>query len=127
MNAQKRLEILLETHKREIELIDTKGREYTFGAEVGNDLDTLANFKNVGARLGLDAMEVWGVYFLKHADAIFTYLKHPDRDLSEPIFGRIDDARTYLGLLECLIREKQSMLEVEKPKGNKDGNNDNKW
>ena len=103
MNADTRRQIIERAHERELALIDTKGREYTGGAEQGNDLDTLANFKRVAERIGLSALHVWGVYFLKHVDAIGTYLQDPTRETSEPITGRIDDARTYLGLLECLL------------------------
>lgn len=103
MNADTRRQIIERAHERELALIDTKGREYTGGAEQGNDLDTLANFKRVAERTGLNALQVWGVYFLKHVDAIGTYLQDPTRETSEPITGRIDDARTYLGLLECLL------------------------
>lgn len=116
MNADTRREIIEAAHAREVELIDTKGREYTGGAEQGNDLDTLANFKRVAERTGLNALQVWGVYFLKHVDAISTYLQDPTRAMSEPITGRIDDARTYLGLLECLLVDLDPVQERnEKP------------
>lgn len=105
MNANERRTIIEAAHQRELDLIDTKGREYTGGAETGNDLDTLANFKRVAERTGLTPLQVWSVYFLKHVDAICTHIGDPTRQVSEPISGRIDDARTYLGLLECLITE----------------------
>lgn len=105
MNSATRLAIIADMHQRELDIIRTKGREYTLGAEEGNDGDTLANLKNVAARTGTTPMQVWAVYFLKHIDAISSYVMDPRRDLSEPISGRIDDARTYLGMLECLVRE----------------------
>lgn len=114
MNARTRESIICQMHERELALIDTKGREYTGGAERGNEIDTLANFKQVAARSGMHPLEVWHVYFLKHVDAISTYVvdavaadreAREQRETSEPIVGRIDDARTYLGLLACLLEE----------------------
>lgn len=105
MNSADRIKVIEAMHDREMEIIRTKGREYTIGAEEGNDLDTLANLKNVAARTGTTPFQVWATYFLKHADAITTYVMDPTRELSESIHGRIDDARTYLGMLECLVVE----------------------
>lgn len=105
MKSEERLKIIKRLHEDELAMIETKGREYTGGAEAGNDLDTLHNFKDVAEQTGMTALQCWGVYFLKHISAIMTYVKDPERDLSEPIDGRIMDARTYLGLLQCLIDE----------------------
>lgn len=107
MNAETRLEIIRQLQEAEIGMIDTKGREYTGGAEIGNERDTLANFKDVAKQTGMTPMQCWGVYFLKHISSITTFISSPEReaDMAEPIDGRIIDARTYLGLLMCLIEE----------------------
>lgn len=114
MNAEQRLEVVSRLQRAELGMIDTKGREYTGGAEVGNQLDTLRNFKSVGERIAVHPLQAWSVYFLKHMDSIMTYVQDVAavardggslRELSEPIEGRIVDARTYLGLLQCLIDE----------------------
>ena len=116
MNSKDRLAIVASLQQQEIEMIDTKGREYTGGAALGNENDTLSNFKLVGERTGLHPLQAWSVYFLKHIDSIMTYVRdvaeaerdgRAIRELSEPINGRIVDARTYLGLLQCLIDDPQ--------------------
>lgn len=109
MDAVTRKDIVVELQKAELDMIKTKGREYTGGAEIGNDQDTLANFKDVAKQTGMTPLQCWGVYFLKHISSIMTFISDPSRekDMAEPIDGRILDARTYLGLLLCLLEEER--------------------
>lgn len=79
-------------------LNDTKGREYA------NDADATANFKTRASQLGIDPLKVWGIFFGKHIDAIYAFIR-TSRVLSEPIEGRIDDAILYLILLKALVAE----------------------
>ena len=81
------------------ELNRTKGREYA------SDVDALANFKRRADELDLSPFQVWGIFFGKHSDAIYAYLR-AGKTLSEPIEGRIDDAILYLLLLKGLILER---------------------
>lgn len=81
-----------------LELNNTKGREYA------TEEDGLANFKNRAKQMGITPGQVWGIFYGKHSDAIFSYLKG-GKALSEPIQGRIDDAILYLILLKALITE----------------------
>lgn len=83
------------------DLTDTKGVEYAASA------DQLANFKRHGQRLGMTPEAVLLVYLAKHTDAIESYVRGLSEgdpvELSEPIFGRIDDAMLYLALLRALL------------------------
>lgn len=111
MNSATRRKIIEKLHAEELGMIKTKGREYTGGAEDGSEMDTLHNFKDVAAQVGNDPLQTWATYFLKHVSSIMTYVKDPSREaeMSEPIDGRITDARTYLGLLQCLIAERRAL------------------
>lgn len=64
---------------------------YTIGSE-----DVLKNFKRVGDRLGISSEVAWGVYFLKHVDAICSAMTRPDLPVSEELKGRFADAINYL-------------------------------
>lgn len=83
-----------------------KGVDYQTG-----DGDRLGNFKAVGLRLGLTPLEVWAVYFSKHLDAVFSYIRNGKVE-SEPITGRLDDCVNYLELLEGLIEDQKGGLNV---------------
>lgn len=80
-------------------LNETKGREYA------TETDALANFKNRAQQMGITPGQVWGIFYGKHADAVFSYIRRGGEVLSEPIEGRIDDAILYLVLLKALILE----------------------
>jgi len=82
-----------------------KGDEYTQG-------DRLDNFTRLAKELNLTAKQVLWVYLKKHLDSIASYIKDeaesrktgkPMKELSEPIEGRVKDARVYLSLLRALI------------------------
>jgi len=92
-------EIIGETFKAIHALNNTKGQEYA------GDADALANFRNRAEQLDLDPLKVWGIFFGKHADAIFAFIRR-GKVLSEPIEGRIDDAILYLILLRALVKER---------------------
>lgn len=79
-------------------LLATKGNDYTDGE------DRLSNFKNNASKLGLTTMQVWGVYFLKHIDAITKYCATNKLE-SEPIDSRFLDAINYLILGYALMKE----------------------
>jgi hypothetical protein len=86
-------------HRRDI--TDAKRPDYTIG-----NVDVLHNFKSVAERMGLNPLQVWGVYFLKHVDAICSFCKNPDKETSEPIGGRFADAANYLELGLGLIQDR---------------------
>lgn len=87
---------------------DAKGRSYA-----GTD-DVLGNFKRNAERLGMTPFQIWAVYFNKHIDSINNAIgANPSApiDYSEGLEGRILDARTYLGLLLCLLKERHARTE----------------
>jgi hypothetical protein len=90
--------IISATFEAIVELNDTKGREYA------SDCDATANFKARATEMGIDPLQVWGIFFGKHIDAIYAYIRN-GRTLSEPIESRIDDAILYLILLKALRSE----------------------
>ena len=86
------------------QIVQEKRPEYTEGKT-----DVLANFKQVAEELGLSPMEVWYVYFRKHISSIVSYVKNPNIQLSEPIFGRIKDVMNYMELLAALAKEQAEL------------------
>ena len=83
----------------------TKGKEYTQG-------DRLDNFKRLAIELNITPKQVLWVYLKKHLDSIANFIKTDAKSatmpvLSEPIEGRIKDARVYLSLLRGLIAEEK--------------------
>lgn len=72
-----------------------------------DNVDVLHNFKGVAERLGLTPLQVWGVYFLKHIDAITSYAKSDTIPQAEPLDGRFADAINYLKLGYALVKEDQ--------------------
>lgn len=91
--------MLNEVHDRLVALTKTKGDEYRAGDE-----DQLANFNRLAEQLGLRREQVWQVLFTKHLDAIRNYIR-TQKQGSEPIVGRIDDAILYLCLLRGMVTE----------------------
>lgn len=98
MKRSRLFDLINETHTQIFNLNDTKGREYA------GDEEALANFYNRAEQMGISPKQVWGIFFGKHIDAIFSYIKRGEV-LSEPIEGRIDDAILYLILLKGLIED----------------------
>ncbi len=96
----------------------TKGPDYAHHTEDG-EVDRLANFKGVEARLEgapVDLTTVCAVYFEKHIFAIERAVK--DRKLSsESLLSRFADARNYLDLLlACFTESNPEMVpEVTQP------------
>lgn len=101
MEAADFFRLIAQMQDEEMRILKTKGTEYTRA-----DDDQLANFKRIAESLGLDPLVVWSVYFHKHIDSIFHFVK-AGKVLSEDIKGRFQDARNYLALGYALIKEKQ--------------------
>lgn len=115
----------LSTKERILELADErrngisaqKGPEYAGSAAryADDDKDVLANFKRQGDRWGTSPLLPTGVYFGKHIDSIETFVREATREgltlaqqrelayKGEGILSRLDDARNYLDLMECLL------------------------
>jgi len=75
----------------------------------GKDQDKFANFNRLAAKLGLNRVKIWMVYFQKHMDAIESFLRGEYGD-PEPIEGRIKDAINYLLILYGMIQEDRPVL-----------------
>jgi hypothetical protein len=100
MNFEEFDKLYREMTAEEITIGKHKGVEYTDG------IDRLDNFKRLGRELGCSPKMILWVYLRKHIDSIATYIRAEGRGpLSEPIQGRIKDARIYLALLRGLIEE----------------------
>jgi hypothetical protein len=97
-------EILPECKK----IMDSKGLSYS-GLE-----DKLGNFKRCGTLAGIPTEKAWFTYFVKHFDALSSFIRGEYSDC-EPIKGRIIDLINYLFLL-CGILKEQGRLEETKPK-----------
>ena len=95
-------QLLKKMYEEENKIRDTKAIEYTQG-------DRLDNFKRIAVELGITPQQVLWVYLKKHMDSIASYIKTGEV-LSEPIEGRIMDARVYLSLLRGLIEEEKERL-----------------
>lgn len=98
MKRSRLLDLIDQTLMTIENLNNTKGREYA------DDSEALGNFYNRAEQMGVDPKVVWGIFFGKHIDSIYSYIKRGEV-LSEPIEGRIDDAILYLILLKGLIED----------------------
>lgn len=86
--------------EEENKLMLDKGKEYTV-----SDEDKFKNFKSIADRMKCSSEEVALIYLLKHMDSIRNYVLYGTESSSEPIIGRIQDARNYLLLLGGIIYE----------------------
>jgi len=82
------------------DILTTKGMAYS-GKE-----DKLGNFKRLSTMVRLTPVEVWFVYFMKHVDAVASYVREEYKD-SESIEGRIADIRNYADLLYAIVNEEE--------------------
>ena len=82
------------------EIMDSKGIAYS------GQIDKLGNFKRLAKMTNTPIELIWFVYFVKHFDALNSYIKKEYTD-SEPIEGRIVDLINYLFLLYGIIKEKK--------------------
>jgi hypothetical protein len=88
----------------------------TKGAEYSGDDDKFANFKRIAKEMDSPLGLVWYVYFKKHLDSLNSFLKRwnkgekitdIEKELSEPISGRIGDMIVYLFLIKGMIDERR--------------------
>ncbi len=87
------------------EAMKLKGEAYTQGTS-----DRLANFKKNAEKLGLTPLQVWSVYFGKHLDAIYFYLRSGKAG-PEGVRENLKDARNYIDLGLALITEYTKEIE----------------
>jgi len=82
---------------------ETKGKDYTVGDDRLNNFRSIAD-EMTAAGFPITMKQVFWVYFKKHIDAIRKYCA-TNQSVSEPIEGRILDARVYLSLLRAMVEE----------------------
>ena len=85
-----------------MDIMKSKGEAYS-GLE-----DKLGNFKRCSILAGTTIEKAWFIYFVKHFDALSSYIRGEYKD-SEPIEGRIQDLINYLFLLYGIIKERGEM------------------
>lgn len=119
MNQKDFIELCHATVADCFEVLGMKSQEYS------TDTDRLSNFKKAAADLGLDPLQMWAVYYKKHVDAQFSFVRRfceaqaddiknqtaadiiEGLNLSEPIEGRFLDAINYCFLGMALLVEKR--------------------
>jgi hypothetical protein len=110
-------QLIEDFRKRQDELLQTKGNDYTMANE-----DRCHNFKEVAAFVGITPMQAWAVYYLKHVFAICTQVKY-GKVQSEDIYERFIDANnySYLGLALLEDQKNESTIEALKNSGVEEG------
>jgi hypothetical protein len=129
MNHKTRRAVETAACERRYGIADAKGSEYSGAGSTYKETgaDTLANFKLVGDRLGISPVLVLLTYWLKHVDSITTAVREAELYNSntdvgrsiryaqgEGIVSRLDDARNYLDLLECLLIDTDAIPSSDK-------------
>lgn len=77
---------------------DSKGEAYS------GQKDALGNFKRGAKLTGSNPMQVWFIYFMKHVDAVASYVRGEYKD-TEAIDGRLADLANYIELAYGLVKE----------------------
>jgi len=136
MNYREKQALVKRANERRGAISDLKGPEYAgqAGAYTDEDQDVLANFKRQDLRWGFlgGGLQSAFLYFGKHIDSIETFAREYTRLVNDPntgyddhafsalltsgegIISRLDDARNYLDLIECLLWDEALHPEVDK-------------
>jgi hypothetical protein len=109
MNSQDFMNLTEHMHKEENEEYQKKNADYADR----NGINILANFERVAQNLNITPQMALLIYMEKHMDAIRTYIRFGSV-MSEPIEGRIKDARVYLSLLRAMVEQKKSVKREDK-------------
>lgn len=83
----------------------------TKGADYATTSDRLINFYRIAARLRLRPQQVWSVLFIKHIDAILTWVERGEL-ADESIRSRFLDAANY-ALLGAALADDLSPKDTE--------------
>lgn len=118
MNLRLKNEVVSRANTRRGAISDQKGPEYAGQADAytADNSDVLENFKRQDKRWGhgINGLTSAFLYFGKHLDSIETFGRElkkatsPEDALAlvlrgEGIISRLDDARNYIDLIECLL------------------------
>ena len=95
-------------------ILVNKGREYQSTDKEGSNV--FANFERISENVGVNRETALWIYFSKHRDSIATFIRdlekgtpidEIEKNLTEPINGRIFDAINYLLLLNSMINDRR--------------------
>ena len=96
-------------------ILVNKGREYQSTNDEGSNV--FANFERISENVGVNRETALWIYFSKHRDSIATFIRDLEngktiedieKNLSEPINGRLFDAINYLLLLNSMVNDKRA-------------------
>jgi hypothetical protein len=93
----------------EIDTLRQAGQDEYAGGE-----NAFGNFERLAAQLGISREEVLLVYFMKHVDGIFSWVRG-HRSQREPVQGRVRDSIVYLFLLLGMAEEGERSGEETSP------------
>jgi len=102
MNHKERKEFIEGEFQKMLAITQSKGIEYA-----NSDLDANANFKEIGAKMGIDPKVVLWIYATKHFQSITSFVKKGKVESNEPIEGRVHDLALYSLLLLSLIEDEK--------------------
>jgi len=77
------------------------------GVDYSGEEDVISNFKRSAAKYGITPEQALGILMDKHNQAIERYIQGKEL-MGEPVENKILDNINYLGLLLCIIKEKQN-------------------
>lgn len=106
--------ILSDLQRKEEKLREAGQKEYA-----QDESNVMANFERVEAYLDIPREKVLMVYLLKHIDGITSHLNGHESQ-REPVQGRVQDARVYLGLLYAMLedndeKKKERNIKISSP------------
>jgi len=109
MNSEEFINLTDHMHKEEKDEYRKKNADYA--DREGKNI--LANFERVSKHLNITPQMALLIYMEKHMDAIRSYIRYGSV-MSEPIEGRIKDARVYLSLLRAMVEQGKSVKREDK-------------
>ena len=110
MNQKELDELMEKMIVEEKAIMDRKGPDYT-----NDNLDRMANFKEIAEEYGVSPLLVLGIYLSKHLSSIRKYCTGK-KLTGEGIRSKIADSRNYLVFLRGFVEEiEQEQSEDHKP------------
>lgn len=103
MNHTQRKEFIEKEFEKMLAITQSKGVEYA-----NSDNDANANFKEIGAKMGIDPKVVLWIYATKHFQSITSFIKKGHVESNEPIEGRVHDLALYSLILLSLIEDERT-------------------
>jgi len=102
---------------QEVDISESKGREYGLGYRTSNfrrlGEEVKITCPHCGHEHGIGPFVVLWVFMKKHLDAILSYVNGRREGLSESIDSRVLDVRLYAMLFEALVEEERNNVKLE--------------